>query len=237
MSECLQAYVGLDYMCLVGLPLPHSGTERRQWRGNYFWTGGEGQERGHKERVLVKFGPYFLSQNPKIRSSPNFDLVFCHRKQCSPKKGFRRISSALFGSKNSSQGRGQNISRGHVSPLPPTSRAYECRAVSLEQSNSVLQQWRPTCLSYRYVYWQSRQNRPSLFRPILISRYHRNLLHNIGLSFFNLTWLLLLSLPRPNLKHANSLQMINFVLFRKHVWDEIYIADFTKNFMDRIDQN
>jgi len=27
MSECLQAYVGLRYMCLVGLPLPHSDTE------------------------------------------------------------------------------------------------------------------------------------------------------------------------------------------------------------------
>jgi len=29
MSECLQAYVGLGYMCLVGLPLPHSGIECR----------------------------------------------------------------------------------------------------------------------------------------------------------------------------------------------------------------
>jgi len=33
----------------------------------------------------------------------------------------------------------------------------ECRTVSLEQSNSVLQQCRPTCLAYRYVYRQSRQ--------------------------------------------------------------------------------
>jgi len=59
MSECLQAYVGLGYMCLVGIPLPHFDTE--------------------------------------------------------------------------------------------------CRTGSLEQSNSVLQQCRPTCLAYRYVYWQSRQ--------------------------------------------------------------------------------
>jgi len=29
MSECLQAYIGLRYMCLVGLPLQHSGTECR----------------------------------------------------------------------------------------------------------------------------------------------------------------------------------------------------------------
>jgi len=29
MSECLQAYIGLGYMCLVGLPLAHSGTECR----------------------------------------------------------------------------------------------------------------------------------------------------------------------------------------------------------------
>jgi len=29
MSECLLAYVGLDYMSLVGLPLSHSGTECR----------------------------------------------------------------------------------------------------------------------------------------------------------------------------------------------------------------
>jgi len=28
----------------------------------------------------------------------------------------------------------------------------ECRTVSLEQSNLVLQQCRPTCLVYRYVY-------------------------------------------------------------------------------------
>jgi len=47
--------------------------------------------------------------------------------------------------------------------------------------------------------------------------YHRNnLLHNIGLSFFDLTWLLLPSLPRPNSKlTTNPLQMINFVLFRQ----------------------
>jgi len=71
MSECLQAYVGLGYTCLVGLSLSHSGTE--------------------------------------------------------------------------------------------------CRIVSLEQSNTVLQHYRPTCgLAYRYVYWQSRQKRSSLFRPIFI---------------------------------------------------------------------
>jgi len=70
MNEYLQAYVGLGYMCLVSLPLPHSGTK--------------------------------------------------------------------------------------------------CRTVSLEQSNSALQHCKPTCLAYRYVYWQSRQKRPSLFRPILI---------------------------------------------------------------------
>jgi len=29
MSKCLQAYISLGYMCLVGLPLPHSGTECR----------------------------------------------------------------------------------------------------------------------------------------------------------------------------------------------------------------
>jgi len=29
MSECLQAYIGLGYIYLVGLPLPHSGTECR----------------------------------------------------------------------------------------------------------------------------------------------------------------------------------------------------------------
>jgi len=27
MSECLQAYIGLGYMCLVDLLLPQSGTE------------------------------------------------------------------------------------------------------------------------------------------------------------------------------------------------------------------
>jgi len=32
MSECLQAYIGLGYMCFVGLPLPHSGTECRTVR-------------------------------------------------------------------------------------------------------------------------------------------------------------------------------------------------------------
>jgi len=41
-------------------------------------------------------------------------------------------------------------------PLPHSST--ECRTVSLEQSNSVLQRCRPTCgLAYRYVYWKSRQ--------------------------------------------------------------------------------
>jgi len=29
MSKCLQAYIGLGYMCLLGLHLPHSGTECR----------------------------------------------------------------------------------------------------------------------------------------------------------------------------------------------------------------
>jgi len=29
MSECLQAYIGLGYMCLVGLALSHSSTECR----------------------------------------------------------------------------------------------------------------------------------------------------------------------------------------------------------------
>jgi len=36
-------------------------------------------------------------------------------------------------------------------PLPHS--VTECRTVSLEQSNSVLQQCKPTCLVYRYVYW------------------------------------------------------------------------------------
>jgi len=85
-------------------------------------------------------------------------------------------------------------------PLPHS--GTECRTFNLEQSNSVLQQCRPTFLAYRYVYWQSRQKRPSFFRPILISRpiclyirlanavcYHRkNLLHNIDLSFFDLLY-------------------------------------------------
>jgi len=44
-------------------------------------------------------------------------------------------------------------------PLPHS--GIECRTGSLEQSNSVLQQCRPTRgLAYRYVYWQSRQIRP-----------------------------------------------------------------------------
>jgi len=52
-------------------------------------------------------------------------------------------------------------------PLPHS--GTECKTVSFEQSNSVLQQCRPTCgLAYRYVYLQCRQKRPSLFRPILI---------------------------------------------------------------------
>jgi len=55
--------------------------------------------------------------------------------------------------------------------LPLQHFSTECRTVSLEQSNSVLQQCRPTCLAYPYVYWQSQQKRRSLyFRLILISR-------------------------------------------------------------------
>jgi len=42
-------------------------------------------------------------------------------------------------------------------PLPHS--GTECRTVSLEQSNSVLQQCRLSCLAYRYVYWQSRQKK------------------------------------------------------------------------------
>jgi len=57
-----------------------------------------------------------------------------------------------------------------------------------------------------------------------LKRYHRNLLHNIGLSksFFDLTWQLLPSLPRPNSKHTNPLQMINFVLIRPITFEMKY---------------
>jgi len=41
--------------------------------------------------------------------------------------------------------------------LPLPHFGTECKIVSLEQSNSVWQQCRPTCLAYRYVYQQGRQ--------------------------------------------------------------------------------
>jgi len=75
----------------------------------------------------------FLNRGAETRtkkgSLSNLDRVFCPRKQCSPKKGLRRISTALFGSENSSEeewgtGRPEEAKIFSGGRVPPISRAY-----------------------------------------------------------------------------------------------------------------
>jgi len=86
----------------------------KQWRGNYFWTGGGGQKRERqKERVFFKFGPRFLYQKTvfsKKRSLPNFDCGLAQ--EIVP--GGRGAQVAQGGPKYF---QGARVS-------PPTSRAY-----------------------------------------------------------------------------------------------------------------
>jgi len=108
-----------------------------QWRGNYFWTGGQDQERQSREREIKVFAGIRAFFDPK-RSVLHKKKVYagqgassCSELKRSPKKnkvfpGFGRIFApkmTLRGAKVAQEG--QNISRGgRFPPCPPTSRAY-----------------------------------------------------------------------------------------------------------------
>jgi len=97
-----------------------------QWRGNYFWTGGQYR----KCQIHGIFGPRFCPRNKRSLRKKGLRwiwTVFLSQKLVfSKKKVFADFRLHLFDSEYSSQGEGaqvaqggQNISRGGAAPLPP----------------------------------------------------------------------------------------------------------------------
>jgi len=88
----------------------------------------------YKRSISQIWTAYFVPENSVLQKTKvfaNLDLVFCPRRQCSPKKGLHRISTALFGSENSFQG-GTGCPGGHVPSMPPTYRAYVYKITKTE---------------------------------------------------------------------------------------------------------